>query len=319
MTALVALCAMLSVSAQIEPLEDLEPLEPLNPGGEVAAPAPGQAVEPPPTPTQAKYPPGTTLFVDATSLALRTGPARGAALVFYLPNNARVTVMDDVIDPTPETIAGREGHWIRVKHEQHEGYVFDAYLVAAPPTLEESLDWTIVPGKRVGPITAASSLDDLVSVFGAANVGEARIPTGDGQTEPGTIIFPDDPEKRLFVDWLVTNETPEAVIVEGSRWRTTKGIGIGTRLSQIVEMNRGPITFAGFGWDYSGYVMSWRAGALSADHILGEGLSMFLAPKEPYLPADFQALQGDKEFSSDDPAAGKLNLYVRALTVYLRE
>jgi len=66
-------------------------------------------------------------------------------------------------------------------------------------------------------------------------------------------------------------------------------------------------------------VMSWRGGALESDHVLGEGLAMFLAPKEPYLPAHFQALQGDEEFGSDMEPAQKLNLYVRALTVYLHD
>lgn len=319
MTAL--LIVTLSMCGQIEPLEEpagagellpLEPAEPL-PGLEPAQQTPQPQV------TEPIYAPGTVLYVDASSLALRSGPKRDAMLVHYMPRNARVEVIEDVMNPVPDKIGSKEGHWVYVRHGNHKGYAFDPYLVPAPPALEETLDWTCVPGKRVGPIDAETTHEDLVAAFGEPNVGDANIPVGDGEYEPGTVIFSDSPDKRVFVQWEIPRQKPHSVIIEGTRWKTTKGIGIGTRLSEILEANDAPISFAGFGWDYAGYVMSWRGGALEQDHILGEDISLFLAPKQPYLPSDFEALQGEREFSSDMPEAGKLNLYVKAMTVYLHE
>ena len=296
---------------ELAPLVELEPPEPI---GEPDTPERIQVPE-----TWDKYPPGTVLYVDASSLALRTGPTRDAILVHYMPRETRVVALKDVIDSVPDTIGSREGHWIFMRQGQHEGYVFDAYLVPAPPSMDESLDWLCEPGKRVGPITSKTTLEELMSFFGETNVRDALIPLGEGETERGTVIFPEDPERRLFIRWKYHNVSPSAVIVEGTRWRTTKGFGIGSRLSEILRANEGPISFAGFGWDYAGYVMGWRGGALEADHRLRDDISVFLAPEQPYLPADFQAVQGDREFSSELPEATKLNLHVNALTIMLHE
>ncbi len=293
-----------------EPLEELEELEELVPLEE-------PALEPVVTQLWLKYPAGTVFYVDASSLALRTGPKRDAILVHYMPRETRVVAMEDVIDSVAETIGSRDGHWIFVRQGEHEGYVFDPFLVKAPPSMLESLDWLCEPGKRVGPITSKTTLEELMSFFGESNVREARIPTGEGKTERGTVIFPQDAEGRLFIQWKYQNVSPLSVIVEGKRWRTTKGIGIGSRLSEIVRANGGPVSFAGFGWDYSGYVMSWRGGALETDHVLREQMSLFLAPEQPYLPADFEAIQGDREFSSELPETEKLNLHVNAMTIML--
>lgn len=296
---------------ELAPLFELEPPEEI---GKRESPEPIEKLG-----TWAKYPPATVLYVDASSLALRTGPKRDAILVHYMPRETRVVALKDVIDSVPDTIGSREGHWIFMRQGQHEGYVFDAYLVPAPPSMHESLDWLCEPGKRVGPITSKTTLEELMSFFGESNVRNARIPLAEGETERGTVIFSEDPERRLFIRWKYHNVSPSAVIVEGTRWHTTKGFGIGSRLSEILRANEGPISFAGFGWDYAGYVMSWRGGALEADHRLRDDISVFLAPGQPYLPADFQALQGDREFSSEQPESRKLNLHVNAMTIMLHE
>jgi hypothetical protein len=306
MTALVL--AAMTILAQVAPPDDL--LEPLDaPAVTVAAPAKATA----------KYPSGTVLYVNATSLGLRAAPKRDSLLIHYMPQQAKVTVIEAGEGPVADRIGDKAGQWIHVEHEGHKGYAFDAYLIGAPPKLEENLDWSCAPGKNVGPITAKTTYNDLVAVFGAANVGEATIPLGEGKTEAGTVIFPDNPDKRLFIQWAIPRQKMHAVIVEGTRWRTRSGIGIGTPLSDIVKANGGPFTFAGFDWDYAGYVISWKGGALEVDHKVGEDISLFLAPQTPYLPADLATLQGDKEYSTELPQAGKVNLRVKAMTIQLRE
>jgi hypothetical protein len=231
----------------------------------------------------------------------------------------KVTVIDSGEGPVTDTVAGKPGQWIQVQHEAHTGYAFDAFLVAAPPALEQSLEYTVMPGRSVGPITSKTTYNDLVATFGAANVGEATIPVGDGKTEAGTVIFANSPERRLFVQWAVPKQKPHSVIIEGTQWKTGAGIGIGTPLLDLIKANGVAFSFAGFGWDYAGYIISWKGGRLESDHPLGDGLSMFLAPGKPYLPADFDAVQGDKEYSTDLPQAGKLNLRVKAITIQLKD
>ncbi len=311
------LLVAMTILAQTAPSDDV--FEPLD--APVAAPvasAETSAVSAPEK-AQAKFPVGTVVYVNATSLGLRDAPKRDALLIHYIPQQAKVTVIEPGEGPVADKIGDKPGAWIRVEHGGHKGYAFDAFLIAAPPALEENLDWICAPGKKVGPITAKTTYTELVAVFGAANIGDATIPLGEGKTEAGTVIFPKDPDKRLFVQWAIPKEKLHSVIVEGTRWKTGSGIGIGTPLSEVVKANGGPFSFAGFGWDYAGYVINWKGGLLEADHKLGEDISLFLAAQTPYLPADLAALQGDKEYSTELPQAAKVNLRVKAMTIQLRE
>ena len=317
------LLLVLGLLAQAEPIEPIE-LLPLNVPPAAPPPASAPAFSPPPAGSETllsqpiTLPPGTEAFVKATSLALRSGPAQDATLIHYMPHDARVTVVKGDMDPVPATVGGMQGHWVYVQHATHYGWTFDQFLSAAPVALEENLDWVAVPGARVGPIKVDTTLEQLKAVFGQANVGEAKIPVSEGRFESGTVIFADSPERRLFVQWAYPNKRIHSVIVEGTRWRTPAGIGIGARLSDIVRANGTPVAFAGFEWQYSGYIMSWNGGLLERDHVLGEGIYLYLAAHPPYLPADYDALKGDKEFSSDMPEANKLNISVRAMTILMR-
>jgi hypothetical protein len=323
MTGLLLIVIGLAAQAQtIEPVEPTEllPLETAPPSSP-AAPAAPVAPTAPTVPSELlanTFSPGSTVFVEATSLALRAEPRRDAMLIHYMPHDAKLQVVQGDMNPVPDTVNGQQGYWIYVQHGTQYGWAFDQFLVGAPPDLEDNLDWSCVPGQRVGPIRADTTVQDLVSIFGESNVSDAKIPIAGGNFEAGTVIFPDSPEKRLFIQWAYPNKRVHSVIVEGTRWRTPAGIAIGTRIQDIVRANGAPFKFAGFGWEYGGYVMSWNQGLLERDHVLGDGVFLYLAPQPPYLPSDYEALQGDKEFSSDMPEASKLNLRVRAMTILMR-
>lgn len=305
-----------AVFGQIEPLEELEPLElaPLDllePMPEFLAPA-EPAVE-------ANFQPGTRLYINATSLALRTGPKTDAGLIHYISKDAMVTALEDVIDPVPLEIGRKKGQWLYVQHGQHKGYVFDAYLLEVPPSLDEALDWVCVPGKRVGPITNKMTYEDLAVIVGESNLALARIPIGDDKFEEGTAVFPGDKTRELIIQWAIPRVRPKAVIINGTRWKTESGLGIGVRLSKLVEINRAPISFAGFEWDYAGYVTSWRGGGLEKTHALRSTFIAYLAPEKPYLPDDYGALLGDKEYSSELREALAVNLKLSSMTVMIAE
>lgn len=313
-----ALLVLVGLMAQAEPIEPIEllPLDtaPQQPGA-FALPPIGNA---PPAQNANTFAPGTEAFVEATSLALRAEPRRDAMLIHYMPHGATVRVVQGDMPPVPDTVGGKQGHWVHVQHATHYGWTFDQFLSGAPAAMEENLDWVAVPGVRVGPIKVDSTYEQLVSTFGQANVGDAKIPVAEGRFEDGTVIFADSPERRLFIQWAYPNKRIHSVIVEGTRWKTAAGIGIGVRLADIVRANGAPIAFAGFDWDYSGYIIGWNNGLLDRDHKLGDGIYLYLAPNPPYLPADYEALKGDKEFTSEMPEANKLNINVRAMTILMR-
>ena len=315
---LVAITVMMGAAlAQLEPLEPLEALEP----DESAELAPLEAFDP--IVEQPKlipnFPAGTTLFINASSLALRTGPNREAGLIRYIERNGRVISLPDVLDPVPLEIGNNKGQWIYVQYQEHKGYVFDAYLLRAPPALNESLDWICEPGKRVGPITSKTTYEDMVLIFSEVNISDAEIPLGDGKFEKGTAIFPGNAAQQLIVQWEIPKVKPKTIMVGGTKWHTAEGVGPGVRLSKLVELNGGPLSFAGFDWDYAGFITSWRGGKLEEKHVLQDHLLAYLAVKKPYLPEDFEALKGDREFSSDVPEAGRLNLHISSMTIMLND
>jgi hypothetical protein len=300
---------------QLEPLEPTETLEPLN-----SAIVQQLTDEKKPLfKTRPNFAPGTRLFINATSLALRTGPKKDAGLIHYISKDEMVVALEDVIEPVPLTIGNREGQWLYVQHGQHKGYVFDGYLAEAPPSLADNMDWVCVPGKRVGPITNSTTLEDLTNQLGAVNIATARFPLGEGKFEQGTAVFPGDKNREVIIQWEIPEIKPKAVIVNGRQWKTEQGIGIGTRLSQVVEINKAPVSFAGFEWDYAGYITGWRGGTLEATHPLRVKFLGYVAPEKPYLPEDYAALIGDKEYSSDLPQAQAVNLQLSSMTILFGE
>lgn len=319
MVSLISLVVLIGFRFQMEPLEPTETIEPLEAGEILDIDEASELLMLETTLPEAgeRYEPGTELFVTASSLAFRKGPRTDAMLLRYLPRNTKVVTLYDVLDPVSFSVGDLHGEWVYVQEGNHKGYVFGGYLASVPPSLEKLMDWRCVPGTRVGPIDFETPYELLEALFGKANLSEEQFPLGEGEFEPGTAIYSGDPEKMILIQWEVYHEVPQAVRILGSKWKTPGGIALGTRLSTLVSMNGGPVSFAGFGWDYEGYVMSWRGGALEDDHPLRSGITLNLVPQKPYIQNDYNQLAGDNEFSSEHQAASNLNLEVGSMTVMI--
>ena len=147
----------------------------------------------------------------------------------------------------------------------------------------------------------------LARIFGAANVERADIPVGEGMTEPGTVIFAKDPEKRIDILWHAAYARPNVVIIRnGSTWPVAvtgldKPVANGATLAEIEAMNGKPFTLTGFGWDLGGYTNGWNGGRLDKP-VGGCNLSVrFDPPKD--APGDaLDKVNGDVEFLSTDSA-----------------
>jgi hypothetical protein len=127
-------------------------------------------------------------------------------------------------------------------------------------------------------------------------------PEGQGEYQ-NTLIYPGTPDEVEFVweDDSVNFKGVQLITVQstGSKWKTSEGVAIGTKLTELEALNQKPFSFSGFGWDYGGGVF-WQEGALSKRN--------FFVSLD--MPADQSApdgLVGDQEIKSDSKLARQFN------------
>lgn len=195
--------------------------------------------------------------------------------------------------------------------------------------------WTIIPRICVGSITVTSSELDLISMFGKENIKRIKF-LREGYPGPGvdlsmeepeteTVLFPNEPEKKLIVSWSDLEHQQIATIEirgEKSLWHTSQGITLGTTLKQLEEINGTPFSLYGFGWDGSGFIVSWNGGKLSTEFggfgpSISRVISLSLRDPDPdkITPEDHQEINGDKKFISEHPILQRENPPVLAINI----
>lgn len=199
--------------------------------------------------------------------------------------------------------------------------------VAVDTTAE---DWLIVPGERVGKITATSTEADLIAAYGAENVGDAEFYLGEGEMEMGTGLFSGDESKALRILWEdpATKVRPVSIQLTGAKstWKTVEGISLGTPLTKVQELNGKPFKLFGFEWDYGGTLSEGNNGNIKglAHEDLEKGfqpayLSLTFQPDfegKPDFPQEqYAQVAGDSEFSSDNPVMQELDPVVYSIHV----
>jgi hypothetical protein len=137
--------------------------------------------------------------------------------------------------------------------------------------------------------TANTSTEDpfVVENLAAYNINEIKQKHPDanmkedvGMFEEGTeeypycILYPGTPDE-LHITWANEERTTinDIRFTEAGKWKSREGIKPGTTYRELNELNGKPISFYGFGWDYSGAV-AWNEGRLE-----NSNLRVFLAPK----------------------------------------
>ncbi len=195
--------------------------------------------------------------------------------------------------------------------------VLAAWCAAAEPLSDA---WLILLPPGTGAITTSTTRQMLADRYGAGNLSDQDIELGEGETEPGTVLFPHDPTRTIDILWkdAKVKISPKRLTIRGtrSRWKTAHGISLGTSLKQLEAINRRSFSLCGFGWDYSGTVLSWQGGALGRELVEarmeseGRGrVILRLMPTEDSgrVRAEISAVQGDRSFSSGHPAMQKLD------------
>lgn len=185
-------------------------------------------------------------------------------------------------------------------------------------------DWLIVPGQRVGPISATTTRAQLDELFGSDKVHDGTLAGGD-VPEAATIVLGEDPGAALAVTW--DRERPATIRIcfasptGPCKWRTSSGIRIGLPLRELERLNGKSFQLAGFASAGEGTVTSWRHGELEPDPAACGQLEVKLTPlakleDRPLSKSEsdlIKQLGGDKAYSSSYLPLLELNPIVSAL------
>lgn len=157
----------------------------------------------------------------------------------------------------------------------------------------------IAPGQILDlacDVFAGATLDSLTQQYGEANIVHAVLPGVEGETFEATLIFPDDPGRRIEIHWrdAATHTQISEVSISGeqSDWRGPNGLALGQTIDEVEAANGKPFELFGFGWDYGGTVSDWDGGdfAPRGDCIIR---AQFFAPTED------TSVMGDRPLRSD--------------------
>ncbi|HYP51251.1 MAG TPA: hypothetical protein VEQ34_09945 [Pyrinomonadaceae bacterium] len=193
------------------------------------------------------------------------------------------------------------------------------FFIAGVGSLHAQNPYLVVPGVKVVAITRRSSEADLKRIYGQKNVRRAEVGIGEGETMPGTVIYPDDSTRTVHIIWKDEQRRrfPQSIHLGGNVWKTAQGIGLGTSLRQLERLNGRAFTLSGFGWDYSGTIDSWKGGklerALKNDKWTVIRLGIETTPK--VTDAELESVMGELEFSSGNRVMRRINPTIYQLIV----
>jgi hypothetical protein len=193
------------------------------------------------------------------------------------------------------------------------GVLSVALIASATPT-DRPADWKMscAPDAAITPSTTHT---DLVVRYGKQNVVDAEVYVGEGFTEPGTILFPDAPERRLELIWHDKNERRQParaftpLETKRSRWQV-QGVALLLDLKTLERMNLKPFGLAGFGWDYAGTVTGWSGGEMEKLETPRCRFLVRLDARQKLNSEErstYHTVAGEGRFSSSHPAMQKLN------------
>ncbi len=155
-----------------------------------------------------------------------------------------------------------------------------------------------------GALAKNSSHLRLAQAYGVHNVDYTEVPGDDGSTLMASVLFPNDPKRRLEVLWDddVERSGTRMIVIEGqSTWTAQKGVRLGLPLAALEKVNGKPFKLMGFENGGMAIVSDWNGGALG---LLTDGCKIDVQFKpDPKAPAGaLAAVSSDKEFVSNDPA-----------------
>lgn len=183
-------------------------------------------------------------------------------------------------------------------------------------------DWVVVPGSRVGPITAGTTRSGLSALFPKDALEDDELELEEGILQPATFVNRRTPSETLAIVWSgkgLQSSPREIFLCRGRRrgacrWQLEDGISVGTRLLDLEGRNGKPFTVFGFGWDYGGNVLSWDGGKLESLDCGGRVVLTLDGERDrrgelvgSLTAEDVRSISGYKSISSADAVMRKLN------------
>ena len=193
------------------------------------------------------------------------------------------------------------------------------------PIASEAEELLQTPAKKPAPAAAPANVIACSGIFAkdtthlklaikydSRNITFGQVDGPDGSKIPATILFPNDPKRRLEVLW--TNEASRSgisvIAINGkSQWIAPKGMKLGAPLAALEKANGKPFKVSGIGADGTAGVAGWDGGALGSLPG-GCAIGMKLAADSKAPPEARSAVGGDKEFLSSDASVRALKLTV---------
>jgi len=138
-------------------------------------------------------------------------------------------------------------------------------LVAAPLSAQQRAPTTVVACS--GTFAKDSSHLKLAMFFDSKNITFTDVEASDGSKVPASILFPNDPKRRLEVWW--SNETARKdiylIVISGqSTWTAPGGLRLDQTLEQVEKLNHKPFKIKGFDKDRIATGSNWDGGGRPA-------------------------------------------------------
>jgi hypothetical protein len=142
-------------------------------------------------------------------------------------------------------------------------------------------------------------------------------------SETGTVLFAPSLDDMVYFLWKDSRHqhTPRVIRIEGrsSHWRTAYGVMVGMDLKSLEQINGRPFVLMGFGWDYSGTVVSWSGGFLETAFSQCRIVARFTPGDNvpsPIWSEWYEQVMGEREFPSSHPAMQYLNPFIHTIALH---
>lgn len=158
------------------------------------------------------------------------------------------------------------------------------------------IDSSLITDSSWGLITKKTKIADLQAIYGVANVKDERICGPECADSIDVTKIYADQRNEFIVYWKDSLYHTSIAFIEAylpdGPYHTASGLKIGSTLQDLLKLNGKQIIFAGFDWDYGGYIQDYGMGALQNSPV-GFRLEM--------TGDGGTELSGDSEFTTEMP------------------